>query len=102
MGRHASEPTLARPGRQTPRLAAARTGDWPLPRHRRRLTDDRRARGLRSARLTKALVAVTFVGVFVCTPEVMTAMSRGFTTIFTGQGIEDVAPARLTPPTPQP
>lgn len=50
--------------------------------------------------MTKSLVAVTFVAVFVCTPEVITAMSRGFTTIFTGQGIEDVAPAQVPPPQP--
>ena len=71
-------------------------------RHRRPLTDDRRERGIRTARVTKAVVAATFVAVFVCTPEVMTAMTKGFATIVTGQGIEDVAPARVPQPDPQP
>ena len=84
----------------TPPAAAAQ--DRRPPRHRRPLTDDRRERGIRTARVTKIMVAATFVAVFVCTPEVVTAMTKGFTTIFAGQGIEDVAPAQVPQPGSQP
>ena len=91
MGRHVRGPALpdACPDPTPPAVA-------PSPgRHRRQLTDDRRAQGLRTARVTKLVVAATFVAVFVCTPEVLTAMTKGFTTIFAGQGIADVSPAPL-------
>lgn len=91
------DPALPQPG-----LEVAATPDRPSPRHRRSIAEDRRARGVRTARVTKTLVAAIFSAVFVCTPEVVTAMTQGFTTIFAGQGIEDVAPAPVPAPRPQP
>ncbi len=97
MGRHVRGPALpdACPDPTPPAVA-------PSPANRRQLTDDRRAQGLRTARVTKLVVAATFVAVFVCTPEVLTAMTKGFTTIFAGQGIADVSPAQVPQPGSQP